>query len=396
MARGRAQTLAAAGAPRRAVRATARGSAAARARRGRLLLALAPAGRLRASVRAFVAAYDVVICPVTAGPRRRTAARPATRARSSHISSSTSRTRSALPGCRSRSCRVGTDARAADRRAGRRRRLPRRVALAGRLAARAGARRLRAAGARRCWWAMTDERADPPSPRRCRSATAESTRCAARTLGVYAGRGPRAGRRERLGQVDAAEDPLGSAPARRRRDRPRRPQPTAFRNPTDALRQGIATVTQETTLAPDLSIAENVFLGHRMATTRAASIDWRGTRRAGARGARATRPRSRPFDARAPAAPRPAADGRDRPRALDRRTGPDPRRADELAHRRRGRVAVRGRPPAPRASGVATIFVSHRLNEVFELADRITVLRDGHTVGGGERVRVRPAAARST
>jgi ABC-type sugar transport system ATPase subunit len=38
----------------------------------------------------------------------------------------------------------------------------------------------------------------------------------------------------------------------------------SFRNPTDALRQGIATVTQETTLAPELSIAENVFLGHRM------------------------------------------------------------------------------------------------------------------------------------
>ena len=34
--------------------------------------------------------------------------------------------------------------------------------------------------------------------------------------------------------------------------------------PTDALRGGIATVTQETTLAPDLSITENVFLGHRM------------------------------------------------------------------------------------------------------------------------------------
>ncbi len=52
----------------------------------------------------------------------------------------------------------------------------------------------------------------------------------------------------------------------------------SFRNPTEALRQGIATVTQETTLAPDLSIAENVFLGHRMAR-RGGLIDWRATRR---------------------------------------------------------------------------------------------------------------------
>jgi ABC-type sugar transport system ATPase subunit len=34
-----------------------------------------------------------------------------------------------------------------------------------------------------------------------------------------------------------------------------------------------------------------------------------------------------------------------------------------------------------RASGVATIFITHRLNEVLELADRVTVLRDGATVG---------------
>ena len=31
--------------------------------------------------------------------------------------------------------------------------------------------------------------------------------------------------------------------------------------------------------------------------------------------------------------------------------------------------------------GVAVIYISHRLQEVFELADRVTVLRDGHFVG---------------
>jgi ABC-type sugar transport system ATPase subunit len=36
-----------------------------------------------------------------------------------------------------------------------------------------------------------------------------------------------------------------------------------------------------------------------------------------------------------------------------------------------------------REQGVATIFVSHRIKEVYELVDRITVLRDGHTVGSG-------------
>ena len=34
-----------------------------------------------------------------------------------------------------------------------------------------------------------------------------------------------------------------------------------------------------------------------------------------------------------------------------------------------------------RDDGVSTIFVSHRIDEVFELADRISVLRDGHSVG---------------
>ena len=34
-----------------------------------------------------------------------------------------------------------------------------------------------------------------------------------------------------------------------------------------------------------------------------------------------------------------------------------------------------------RARGVGIVYVSHRLDEVFEIADRIVVLRDGRVVG---------------
>ena len=158
-------------------------------------------------------------------------------------------------------------------------------------------------------------------------------------------------------------------------------QPTSFRDPTDALRQGIATVTQETTLAPDLSIAENIFLGHRM-VRRGRLIDWRATRR---RAREALGRLDLDLDPGMPV----------------RRLRPDQQQMVEIARALSidARVLILDEPTSSltedevealfglvrrlRGEGVATIFVSHRLGELFALADRVTVLRDGHTVGGG-------------
>jgi ABC-type sugar transport system ATPase subunit len=142
-----------------------------------------------------------------------------------------------------------------------------------------------------------------------------------------------------------------------------------------------ATVSQETTLAPDLSIAENIFLGHRM-VRRGGLIDWRATRRAALA---ALERLGLELDPALPV-------GRLRPdqaqmveiaRALSMDASvlilDEPTSSltdDEVA-------ALFAAVRRMRAEGVATIFVSHRLNEVFELADRITVLRDGRTVGAG-------------
>jgi ABC-type sugar transport system ATPase subunit len=158
-------------------------------------------------------------------------------------------------------------------------------------------------------------------------------------------------------------------------------KPMHVRNPTEALRQGIATVTQETTLAPDLSIAENVFLGHRMVARRG-FIDWRGTRR---RAGEALARLGLELDPSVPV----------------RRLRPDQQQMVEIARALSidARVLILDEPTSSltddeveslfrvirrlRDQGVAVIFVSHRLSEIFQLGDRATVLRDGHTVGEG-------------
>ncbi|TME25852.1 MAG: sugar ABC transporter ATP-binding protein [Chloroflexi bacterium] len=46
-----------------------------------------------------------------------------------------------------------------------------------------------------------------------------------------------------------------------------------------------------------------------------------------------------------------------------------------------------------KAQGIAIVFVSHRLPEIFEIADRITVMRDGQLVGSYDRSAIDPEQA---
>jgi ABC-type sugar transport system ATPase subunit len=154
-----------------------------------------------------------------------------------------------------------------------------------------------------------------------------------------------------------------------------------FRDPTEALRAGIATVTQETTLVSDLSIAENIFLGHRL-SRRGPMIDWPETRR---RARQALDRLQLNLD----------------PARVVRRLRPDQQQMVEIARALSidARVLILDEPTSSltddevtalfrvvrrlKEQGVAVVFVSHRLQEVFEIADHYTVLRDGVTVGSG-------------
>lgn len=147
-----------------------------------------------------------------------------------------------------------------------------------------------------------------------------------------------------------------------------------FRNPHAALAEGIAVIHQETALAPDLSVAENVFLG-----TLPAVIDWRTLR---ARAGELIASLGFQIDPAALVGTMSAAQcqvieiakalsGQLKLLVLDEPTAAlapsDANRLLEIVRELRSR-------------GVGIVYISHRLEEVFAIADRITVLKDGKRV----------------
>ena len=84
-----------------------------------------------------------------------------------------------------------------------------------------------------------------------------------------------------------------------------------------------------------------------------------------------------------PALGRRQADRQHGPRAVPRRPADRHGRAVRRARARRGRQPVPRRSATSPPQGVAVVYISHRLEEIRTIGDRVTVLKDGRTVATG-------------
>jgi len=155
-------------------------------------------------------------------------------------------------------------------------------------------------------------------------------------------------------------------------------EPTQIHGPAHARSLGIAVVHQEPRLFPDLTVAENVYIGHAPSGP-LGTIDWGGTRQA----AQALfRELDVQFDVGAPVRGLSMADQQlieiAKSLSVDARVLIlDEPTASLSAHEVERLFMIVRRL---RDRGVSILFVSHRLDEVFALCDRATVFRDGRHV----------------
>ncbi|MFK0150470.1 sugar ABC transporter ATP-binding protein [Streptomyces sp. NPDC090493] len=158
-------------------------------------------------------------------------------------------------------------------------------------------------------------------------------------------------------------------------------EPVRFTTPLQAQRAGISTIYQEVNLVPLMSVARNLFLG-REPLNRLGLIDFRRMHREADQALRGLGIR---VDVHRPL--RELGVGAQQMVALARAVAVD------------ARVVIMDEPTSSleprevqtlfevirmlRERGVAVVYVSHRLDELYELCDTITVLRDGRVVHTG-------------
>jgi ABC-type sugar transport system ATPase subunit len=153
--------------------------------------------------------------------------------------------------------------------------------------------------------------------------------------------------------------------------------PVEIRGPQDAQALGISTIYQEFNLARNLTVAENIFLGHL--PRKGLSVDWAQVKQ-----------RSREI-----------LDTLGVTFSVDTLTSTLSVAEQQLVEiakslNRKTRILIMDEPSAVlgekdleklfevvrslQAQGIGIVYISHRLKEIFELADEVTVLKDGRYV----------------
>ncbi|HWQ10810.1 MAG TPA: sugar ABC transporter ATP-binding protein, partial [Holophaga sp.] len=150
-----------------------------------------------------------------------------------------------------------------------------------------------------------------------------------------------------------------------------------FRHIADSEKAGIAIIYQELALVPDMTVYENILLGHEL--KKGFRIDWNETIRKAGEMLKKVR-----LDVN--------------PAALVRTLGVGKQQLVEIAKAlsRDVKLLILDEPTAAlneddcenllnlmdglRKEGVTCVLISHKLKEVIRIADKVTILRDGQTV----------------
>jgi rhamnose transport system ATP-binding protein len=166
-------------------------------------------------------------------------------------------------------------------------------------------------------------------------------------------------------------------------------RPVTIRSAAEAQRLGVAAIYQEPLLFPDLNVAENIFISHQ---DRGAVVDWRQMFHDAER---ILAELGVALDVRNPA----------RGLTLAAQQSVEIAKAISL----NVRILIMDEPTASlsahevqelfklvrdlKRQGVAILFVSHRMEEVFEIADKVTVFRDGRLISTRARLEATPQRA---
>ncbi len=157
-------------------------------------------------------------------------------------------------------------------------------------------------------------------------------------------------------------------------------KPVQMHGPSDSQRLGIAAIYQHVTCYPDLSVTENIFIGHEKINSLTRKIDWKDLHQ---RADDLLHQLDADFDARASMGSLSVAQ----------------QQIVEIAKAlsANARIIIMDEPTAPltsresedlyriteglRDKGVSIIFISHRMEDMYRLASRVTVFRDSRYVG---------------